>query len=147
MTEVTLYKNDETWTLHKNCKGELFLFDSDPRYGGYWKMFTSIEDAKKDGWHLEPSLKWRTIWKLQFIWWHIIGRHNQRFQTWLKNRRETHIENTRVRHLPVVELNGQRWYIDERLEQIRKVTNPSNYYDFQELDEVDWSKVERIITA
>ena len=32
--------------------------------------------------------------------------------------------------LPMIEYNGQSWFIDDRLGQFRDVWNPGNYVDF-----------------
>ena len=42
------------------------------------------------------------------------------------------MENKRSapRRLPVVEYNGQSWFMDLRLAQFRDVWNPSHYVDF-----------------
>lgn len=54
MKKITLVKNRETWDLYQDEEtGRLYIYDSEPRYGGYWKMFESLEEAEKDGWEKE----------------------------------------------------------------------------------------------
>jgi len=40
-----------------------------------------------------------------------------------------------VRRLPVVEYKGKRYFLDDRLKQIRNVDNPHDFADFEELDQ------------
>ena len=40
-----------------------------------------------------------------------------------------------VRRLPVVEYKGKRYFLDDRLRQIRNVDNPHDYVDSQDIDQ------------
>jgi len=40
-----------------------------------------------------------------------------------------------VRRLPVVEYKGKRYFLDDRLRQIRNVDNPHDYVDAQDVDQ------------
>ena len=39
-------------------------------------------------------------------------------------------ERSAPRMLPIMEYNGQSWFMDERLGQFREVWNPHHYVDF-----------------
>jgi hypothetical protein len=39
-----------------------------------------------------------------------------------------------VRRLPVVSFKGKRWFLDERLKELRNVENPHEWVDLGELD-------------
>ncbi len=40
------------------------------------------------------------------------------------------------RELPIVEYEGTRWYFDERLRQIRNVSNPHDYQNLNDFEMV-----------
>jgi hypothetical protein len=44
------------------------------------------------------------------------------------------MKNETPRQLPIVAGDGQRWYVDARLLQLRNVDNPHDYHDLSETE-------------
>ena len=42
-------KSKEEWTLYQIGEG-LFIKDTEPKFGGYFKMFKNLKEANKKGW-------------------------------------------------------------------------------------------------
>ncbi len=61
-----------------------------------------------------------------------------------------HSEPASPRQLPIVEYEGKRWFLDERLRQLRNIDNPHDYRDLDK-DELfvfkHLSILKRIIAA
>jgi hypothetical protein len=43
-----------------------------------------------------------------------------------------------AKKLPIVSYKGTNYFQDDRLRQIREITNPHNYLSFEE---IDWTKI------
>jgi len=41
---------NQTWDLYMTTDGRLLIHDTEPRYGGWFEMFKSVEEANNNNW-------------------------------------------------------------------------------------------------